>query len=94
MKSETFIGVDIGTSRIKAAEVQVNDAGSEIVALKECPTPAGQDDDLVLAIKEMVHPRTRGVITCIGEGDLILRVVQFPQLKKKELEAEDRKSVV
>jgi type IV pilus assembly protein PilM len=87
MKSETFIGVDIGTSRIKAAEVQVNDAGSEIVALKGCPTPAGQDDDLVLAIKEMVPPRTRGVITCIGEGDLILRVVQFPQLKKKELEA-------
>lgn len=87
MSRKSFIGVDIGTSLIKMAEVQKNDSGLEVVSLRKCPTPAAEDDALVSALKEVVPPGTRDVITCVSDGDVVSRIVQFPQLNKKELEA-------
>lgn len=85
--SKRFIGVDIGTSRIKTAEVQVNDAGMEIISLRECPTPAGEENDLISALKKLLPSRAREAVTAVGDGDVVSLIVQFPQLREKELKA-------
>ena len=77
MSRKSFIGVDIGTSLIKMAEVQKNDSGLEVVSLRKSPTPAAEDDALVSALKEVVPPGTRDVITCVSDGDVVSRIVQF-----------------
>lgn len=92
MGHKSFIGVDIGTSQIKSAEVQINDQGFEILSLQECPTPTGSDDEMILALKKMI-PGARQVITCAGGGDVVCRIVRFPRLKEKELEAAVRYEV-
>ena len=67
-----FTGVDIGAGHIKVAEIEVNDGIPEVVALRMAPSPPGvwgdnlDEEALIQALKEVLNPNHREVITCIG----------------------------
>ncbi|HAA89357.1 MAG: Type IV pilus assembly protein PilM [Thermoanaerobacterales bacterium 50_218] len=92
-KKRHFLGIDIGASYIKAAEVKIIDGEPTVVALRKHPSPQGvwteqlDEQALVEALKEVVNPPLKEVITCIGGEKLVSRVVRFPRMSEKELEA-------
>jgi type IV pilus assembly protein PilM len=87
MKPKRFIGVDIGTASIKAAEIEVSGNRPEILSLKECAVDPAADNELSAALEELVPRGTAGVFTSLGGKDVVCRIVQFPPLDKKELDA-------
>ncbi|HBG22367.1 MAG TPA: hypothetical protein DDW83_03820 [Peptococcaceae bacterium] len=87
MKPKRFIGVDIGTASIKAAEIEVSGNRPEILSLKECAVDPVADNELSAALEELVPRGTAGVFIGLGGEDVVCRIVQFPPLDKKELEA-------
>lgn len=95
-KKSHFVGIDIGTYRIKVAEVDIVDGYPEVISLRSCPSPDGvwtnqfDEEALVSALKAVSHAGTRDVITCIGGEKLIARLVQLPQMSSKELESAAR----
>ncbi|HAA90666.1 MAG TPA: pilus assembly protein PilM [Peptococcaceae bacterium] len=92
-KKSHFLGIDIGASWIKAAEVKLIEGEPTVVALRKHPSPKGvwtdqlDEQALVEALREVVNPSLKEVITCIGGEKLISRVVRFPRMSEKELEA-------
>lgn len=86
-----FTGVDIGAGHIKVAEIEVVDGTPEVVALRMAPSPPGvwsdhlDEEALVQALKEVLNPNCREVITCIGSEKAVCRSVQLPQMGEKEL---------
>jgi type IV pilus assembly protein PilM len=87
MKSKRFIGVDIGTAGIKAAEIEVSGNRPEILSLRECAVDPRSDNEMSAALEELVPRGTAGVFTGLGGEDVVCRIVQFPPLDKKELDA-------
>lgn len=87
-----FMGIDVGTYEIKAAEVKVVGGEPEVVALRRCPSPQGvwskefDEEKLVEALKEIANPGLKEVITCIGGENVIGRIVRLPPMDEKELE--------
>ncbi|MBP7331396.1 MAG: Competence protein A [Firmicutes bacterium ADurb.Bin373] len=86
-----FTGVDIGAGHIKVAEIEVNDGIPEVVALRMAPSPPGvwgdnlDEEALIQALKEVLNPNHREVITCIGSEKAVCRIVQLPQMSEKDL---------
>lgn len=87
MKSKRFIGVEIGIAGVKAAEIEVTGDGWEILSLKECAVAQAADHELSAALEELVPRGTAGVVTSLGGEDVVCRILQFPPLDKKELDA-------
>jgi type IV pilus assembly protein PilM len=87
MKSKRFIGVDIGTAGIKAAEIEVSGNRPEILSLRECAVDPTSDNEMSAALEELVPRGTDGVVTGLGGENVVCRIVQFPLMKKKELDA-------
>jgi type IV pilus assembly protein PilM len=87
MKSKRFIGVDIGTAGIKAAEIEVSGNRPEILSLRECAVDPTSDNEMSAALEELVPRGTAGVVAGLGGEDVVCRIVQFPPLDKKELDA-------
>ncbi len=91
-KKNHFIGIDIGTSTIKVAEVKVVSDIPEVVDLRCYPAPPGvwtdqfDEEALVAALKEIANPQLKEVITCIGGEKLISRIILLPKMSDKELE--------
>ena len=92
-KKNHFIGVDIGTFQIKAAEIKVLDNIPEVIALRSYPSPPGvwtdhfDEESLVEGLRMVANPQLKEVITCIGGEKLISRVVRLPaEINDKELE--------
>ena len=81
MSRKSFIGVDIGTSLIKMAEVQKNDSGLEVVSLRKSPTPQ-QKMMLGLRLKRWFLPEP-GMRSPVSVMEMWFRLVQFPQLNKR-----------
>lgn len=92
-KKSHFMGIDIGTFQIKAAEVKIIDGVPEVVALRQCLSPPGvwteefDEESLVQALKEVADPKLKEVITCIGGEKVISRLVRLPRMSEKEQEA-------
>lgn len=82
-----FTGLDIGTSCIKAVEIEAVDGGFKVLSLQKCPTPAGPDEELVTALKGVIPSSHGKVIASVGGDQVIYRIVRFPLLSGKELEA-------
>lgn len=95
-KKNHFIGIDIGTSMIKAAEVKIVNDIPEVADLRCYPAPPGvwtdqfDEEELVRALKEMANPQLKEVISCIGGEKLISRIILLPRMNDKELEAAAR----
>lgn len=89
-RKNRFTGVDIGTSEIKVVEIQVSGDGPEVVARERCLSPPGvwtehfDEEELVQALHEVVHPHCREVITCIGGVQVISRVLPCPPENEQE----------
>jgi len=92
-KKSHFMGIDIGTCQIKAAEVKIIDGVPEVVALRQRLSPPGvwteefDEESLVQALKEVADPKLKEVITCIGGEKVISRLVRLPRMSEKEQEA-------
>lgn len=86
-----FTGVDIGTEHIKVAEIEIVGGTPEVVALRMLPSPPGvwsddfDEEELVRALREILNPNYKEVITCIGCEKAMCRIVQFPVMSEKEL---------
>ena len=95
-KKNHFMGIDIGTCEIKAAEVKIIDGFPEVVALRRCPASPGvwtdelDEESLVMALQEIASPNLKEVITCIGGENLVSRLTRLPRMSDKELEAAAR----
>jgi type IV pilus assembly protein PilM len=87
MKSKRFIGVDIGTASIKTAEIEVRGNQPELLSLRECAVDPTLDNEMSAALEELVPKGTDGVVTGLGGENVVCRIVQFPLMKKKELDA-------
>lgn len=59
MKSKRFIGVDIGTAGIKAAEIEVSGNRPEILSLRECAVDPTSDNEMSAALEELVPRNCR-----------------------------------
>jgi type IV pilus assembly protein PilM len=92
-KKSRFVGIDIGAHQVKAAEIKIIDGLPEVVSLRRHPAPPGvwteqfDEESLVQALKEVANPQLKEVITCAGGEKVISRIIRFPQMPDKELEA-------
>lgn len=92
-KKNHFIGVDIGSSMVKVAEIKVVSGIPEVTDLRSHPSPAGvwtdqfDEEALVRALTEVAAPNLKEVVTCIGGEKLISRIIRLPRMTDKELEA-------
>jgi tRNA A22 N-methylase len=73
MKSKRFIGVDIGTAGIKAAEIEVSGNRPEILSLRECAVDPTSDNEMSAALEELVPRGTAGVVAGLG-GDTLTEI--------------------
>lgn len=95
-KKKRFSGIDIGSSRVKAAEIKIIDGFPEVVSLIQHPSPPGvwteqfDEEGLVSVLKESASPQLKEAITCIGGEKLISRIVHLPKMADKELEGAAR----
>ncbi len=95
-KKNHFMGIDIGTSTIKVAEVKVIGGVPEVADLRSYPAPSGvwteqfDEENLVVALREIANPQLKEVITCIGGEKLISRIILLPKMSDKELAAAAR----
>lgn len=86
-----FTGVDIGTDFIRAAEIRIIDGFPEVTALKKLPSPPGvwtdnfDEEGLVVALKEILNPVYKEVVTCISGEKTVCRIIKLPQMSDKEL---------
>lgn len=92
-KKTNFIGIDVGTNSIKAAEVQIYDGVPLVTSLMFIPSPKGvwsddvDEEKLVESLRELRNLSLNEVITCIGGEKVISRILRFPRMSDKELEA-------
>lgn len=86
-----FTGVDIGAEHIKVAEIEIVGGTPEVVALRMLPSPPGvwsdelDEEALVRSLREILNPKCKEVITCLGCEKAMCRIVQFPVMSEKEL---------
>lgn len=93
------LGLDIGSSAIKAVELQLTSAGIELVGTPACiPTPPGSVTGGVIvdgasisaALTDMISAYgfgTRQVIASVGgDTSVAVRVASMPRMERKELD--------
>lgn len=94
--TESYIGLDVGTSSIKVVQVANTKQGPKIVQYGILPTPAKAVENGVIKDREVVVHAVRQlfqerkirqtrVITVLTGQNLIVRHVEFPQMSEKEL---------
>lgn len=94
-----ILGLDIGTTFIKAAEVRPTKEGVQINAVGWAPTPEGVIDEsgyiqdpqaLGQAVRQLLSQAgisTRQVVTSIpGQSALVVRVIEMPKMSPAELD--------
>jgi type IV pilus assembly protein PilM len=92
-KKNHFVGIDIGTSDIKLAEIKIIDGFPEVVALRNQPCPPGvwtdiiDEESLVQALREIACLDLKEAITCIGGEKVVSRIVRLPRMNDKEMES-------
>src|SRR5437762_1837655 len=90
------IGLDIGSTAIRAAEVSTSGGKPRLVRVAQVPTPAGavasgeiRDPDQVSdAIRELWRSarfRSKDVMLGVGNQRVVVREVTLPWLEEKEL---------
>lgn len=95
-RKNSYLGIDVGTRKIKSAEVKVAGGVPEVVSLKEHLAPPGvwsgdfDEEALVQALGEIACPGLGEVVTCLGGEVLISRVVRMPPMTEKEMTAAAR----
>ena len=97
---ETTVGIDIGSSRIKAVEIEPTSHGWELANAAVVPTPRDAIKDGVIVnvldvsqeIRSMLRDagiKATGAICAISGSQVIVRQVQFPKMPESAL----RKSI-
>ena len=97
---ETTVGIDIGSSCIKAVEIEPTGSGWTLVNAAIAPTPRDAiKDGIVVNILDVSHEirnmlkeagiRATGAICAVSGSQVIVRQVQFPKMPEQTL----RKSI-
>ncbi len=98
MAGGTVVGLDIGSSQIKVVEMKRSGGGVEITALDVAPTPAQAVENGVIVdaqmlgrvVKELLAKAkitAKKVVSSVGgQGSVVVRVIEVPQMKPAELE--------
>lgn len=85
-KRKRAIALDIGTSEIKALEVEETRTGLAITGF--AATPVGGEADTKFAVKQLIRHakfKTRNCITAVAGRGVIVRYVNMAQMSKDEL---------
>ncbi|HEX3000365.1 MAG TPA: type IV pilus assembly protein PilM, partial [Armatimonadota bacterium] len=97
MGQGAVIGLDIGNTTIKMAEVRAAKGGAQVTALGIAPTPLDSMTQntivdpgaVTAAIKELLTSsgaRARKVISSVaGQQSLVIRIIEVPRMTTKEL---------
>ncbi|HLV81583.1 MAG TPA: type IV pilus assembly protein PilM [Chthonomonadaceae bacterium] len=97
MAGGTFVGLDIGTTMIKVAELRRTGAGVEITGLGLAPTPTEAYENSVIidaqllgqAVKKLLKDSgitARQVVSSVsGQSAVVVRVIEVPQMNPAEL---------
>lgn len=91
-----YMAIDIGTCQIKAVEIKLIEGVPEVVAVRRYPSPSGvwtedlDEEMLVDALREVAGLQLKEVVTCIGGEKVISRIVHFPPMSDKEMNAAAR----
>ena len=98
MAGGTIIGLDIGSSMMKVAEMRKAGSGVEVTALGVAPTPQDAFDNSMLidpqllatAVKKLLTDSgvtAKQVISSVsGQTGIVVRVIDVPQMDAKQLE--------
>jgi len=81
-----IIALDIGSSEIKALEVQ--DSGNGVSVLGFAMTSIGGQDETIFAIKQILRDagfRSKQVVTSVSGRSVIVRYVNMPKMTEEEL---------
>ena len=92
------IGLDIGTSAIKAVELQQTSAGMELLHYAVLPVPAGtvkngviaNPDDVGAVIKHVFKNgkiRDKEVYVAVAGQSVVVRLVRFPEMPADEVQS-------
>ncbi len=93
----SVIGLDIGNTTIKVAEVRATKQGPQVIALGIAPTPLDSVNQsnfvdtaaLGDAVKELLSScgaRARNVVSSVaGQQSLVIRIIEVPRMTEKEL---------
>ncbi len=87
MMKKRFVGVDLGSAYIKVATAEVKGRRLCGLSLKQAAITSDKDEDLVSILKELIPEQRAQVFTSVGDGQVFSHIVQFPPLKKREVEA-------
>ena len=97
MAGGSYVGLDIGSSQIKVAELRKSGAGVEVVALGVGPTPPeAYENSLIVdaqllgqAVKNLLKQSGIRTVDCIssvgGQSAVVVRVIEMPQMGAGEL---------
>jgi type IV pilus assembly protein PilM len=94
--AQSIIGLDIGTARIKFAELRLTRGGPEVVSLGIAPTPKETISNgvivdpgtLAAAIRELLSSngaRARSVVSSVAGSSLVVRTIELPRMTSEEL---------
>ena len=98
MAGGTVVGLDIGSSQIKVVEMKRSGGGVEITALDVAPTPPQAVENGVIVDAQMLGRvvkdllakakiTAKKVVSSVGgQGSVVVRVIEVPQMKPAELE--------
>ena len=98
MAGGSVVGLDIGSSQIKVVEMKRSGGGVEITALDFAPTPPEAVENGVImdaqllgkAVKDLLNKAkitAKKVVSSVGgQGSVVVRVIEVPQMKPAELE--------
>ena len=98
MAGGSVVGLDIGSSQIKVVEMKRSGGGVEITAMDVAPTPPQAVENGVIVdaqmlgrvVKDLLSKAkitAKKVVSSVGgQGSVVVRVIEVPQMKPAELE--------
>ena len=101
MAGGSVVGLDIGSSQIKVVEMKRSGSGIEITAMDMAPTPPQAVENGVIVdaqmlgrvVKDLLSKAkitAKKVVSSVGgQGSVVVRVIEVPQMKPAELEEND-----
>lgn len=87
-RPRSVVGLDIGTSSVKAIELTQNGREIEVTGFGQVELPSEEQDDQIQAVQELLQEggfRTRRVITAISGKQVIVRYLNMVRMSDEEL---------
>ena len=98
MAGGSVVGLDIGSNQIKVVEMKRSGGGVEITAMEVAPTPTAAVENGVIVDAQMLGRVVKDILAKAkitakkvvssvgGQGSVVVRVIEVPQMKPSELE--------